>query len=176
MSDTTNTTATCRACGKPTDAAFAECNRCGADRSLAPSEPATSPPAATAPKGWGLAPAPGTRYHWSARAIYRDGTVDLLHDRQGIEGTASPEERKALCHWLDVVGLPLLRKLCAGRDAPSPRERHEVTVGNVNAPGYTLRANPNASAGYLYLSCAPDGTMYSPSPRAAKRNRARRTT
>ena len=130
------------------------------------------PEAGATPRGWGLHPAAGARFHWSARAIYRDGTVDLLWDRMGVEGQATEAERKALGAWLDDKAMPVLRALCLGEGAPYPSEDREVTV---RGDGYTLRANPRSSHGYLYLSAALDPTSTEPTPKAPRaRKRGRR--
>jgi hypothetical protein len=127
--------------------------------------------ALTVPKGWGLPPAPGARYHWSARAIYQRRTVDLLWDRMGVTGGCSDEERTALGHWLDDKALPYLRWLVAnGPDAPREDEQREIVV---RGDGFTLRANPMSSCGYLYLSATVDAASTEPTPIPEKK-RARR--
>ena len=103
-------------------------------------------------KGWGLHPRDGAAFHWSARAIFKDGTVDLLWDRQGIEGVSTEAERKTLCKWLDDKALPQLRALGKRHELPGTHEDRDVTV---RGDGYELRANPRSSYGYLYLSAAP---------------------
>jgi hypothetical protein len=114
---------------------------------------------ATAPRGWGLDCVEGTRYHWSARAIY---PVDLLWDRMAVEGDATEGERKALGAWLDNKALPYLRAWFAeGENVPYQSEDREVTV---SGDGYTLRASPRASHGYLYLSAAPDPSAQASGP------------
>jgi len=125
--------------------------------------PETCPREGTAPKGWGLFPLDGTRYHWSARAILdNDGGVDLLHDRMAVEGEASEDERKALGAWLDNHALPYLRaRFATCDDTPYQSECREITVkGN----GFILRADPRASYGYLYLSATVDPTATDPTP------------
>ncbi len=122
-----------------------------------------------APKGWGLTPPEGTRYHWSARAIYRDFAIDTLWDRSGIEGECSDEERAALIAWLDTVGFPALRAQVKS-EWLEPRERREISI---SGDGFRLRANPNASHGYLYLSAAPDPTATGPTPKPPPQKTAR---
>lgn len=117
----------------------------------------------TAAQGWGLPPAEGARYHWSARAIY---PVDLLWDRMAVEGEASEDERRALGRWLDDKALPYLRSLAAnGSTLPLQSDNQEIRV---SGDGYTLRANPRASYGYLYMSAAPDPSATGPTPKARK--------
>jgi hypothetical protein len=114
-------------------------------------------------QGWGLFPLDGTRYHWSARAIYGDGQIDLLWDRQAVEGDASPDERKALAAWLDEKALPYLRHMFkTGEDVPYSSECREITV---KGDGFTLRADPRASYGYLYLSATVDPSSVEPTPK-----------
>jgi hypothetical protein len=44
---------------------------------------------------WGLQPPPGASVAWGARAIFKDGGVDLLHDRQGMVGDKGAKESLA---------------------------------------------------------------------------------
>lgn len=105
---------------------------------------------------WGLTPTPGARYAWGARAIHKG--LETLYDRQGIDGEASEEERKALLSWLNERAMPLLRSM----DLPYPEESREVSI---SGDGFTLRADPRASHGYLYLSAAPDAEANMPTPK-----------
>ena len=115
----------------------------------------TTPAPAPCERGWGLAPEPGTRYHWSARTILADGGIDIVWDRTGMEGDYTAAERVALCAWLDVA-LPVLRSHAARSETfPHGSERREWLI---EGDGFRLRANPNASYGYLYLSAAPCAT------------------
>ncbi len=114
----------------------------------------------TAARGWGLAPVEGTRYHWSARAIY---PVDLLWDRMAVEGDASEDERKALGRWLDDQALPYLRATVT--EFLGQGDDMEIRA---SGDGFTLRANPRRSFGYLYLSAAPDPSATGPTPKAPK--------
>jgi hypothetical protein len=120
------------------------------------------------PRGWGLHASFGARYHWSARAIY---PVDLVWDRMSVEGEASPEERKALGAWLDNQALPYLRSIANGSELPAQSEDLEIRV---SGDGYTLRANPRGSYGYLYMSAAPDPSATGPTPKVVRAKDARR--
>jgi hypothetical protein len=104
---------------------------------------------------WGLVPTETARFAWGARAIHKG--VETVWDRQGIDGEATTEEKKALIIWLEKKALPLLRSM----DLPYPEEDREVQV---SGDGFTLRANPRASHGYLYLSAAPDASATMPTP------------
>ncbi len=124
------------------------------------------------PRGWGIPASDGVRFHWSARAIFRDGVLDLVWDRQGFEGTATDHEKTALSNWLNTKALPWLRA-CAkhGEDFPSEDESREITV---SGDGYVLRADPRSTCGYLYMSACvcPSATQPTPIydvPRAAKK-------
>ena len=127
--------------------------------------------AAPLARGWGLHATPGTAYHWSARAIYERGTtIDLLWDRMAIEGVATETERAAIGAWLDGKALPYLRMLASSYGAPEGSEDREIRV---SGDGFTLRANPRASYGYLYLSAAPDASATEPTPRMGPVNDSR---
>ena len=130
----------------------------------------------TAPlaQGWGLHPIPGVAYHWSARAIYESTngapSIDLVWDRMGIEGDVSDEDRAILGAWLDKHALPYLRTRFSSHDAPLCDEDEEIRI---SGDGFTLRANPRASYGYLYLSAAPDASATEPTPRMGPVNDSR---
>lgn len=69
----------------------------------------------------------------------------LLPDRMDCEGDEA--ETKALCAWLDKIGLPELRKrLCSEFVTP---ESHTIVA--VDDGAYQLQASPRRSFGYLYL-------------------------
>ena len=105
---------------------------------------------------WGLA-LPEGKNGWGARAIYRDGTIDLLHDRQGIRGDS--QELAALLTWLDEKALPTLRVMGKNEELPDPQEADEVKI---QGDGFILLANPRRSYGYLYLAAWPDESCSAP--------------
>lgn len=110
------------------------------------------------PKGWGLEPEGDPRFHWSARAILRDGVLDLLWDRAGVEGEASPNERESMAAWLNSKALPLLRA-----NLPDPSDSGTYAIeGDL----YRLRYSARRSFGYLYMSAtiAYDATQPTPLP------------
>jgi cytoskeleton bundling-enhancing protein CbeA-like protein len=95
---------------------------------------------------WGLPAPEGVKASWGARAIYKAPTgIELLWDRQSIDGLV--EERKELSGWINSKGLPGLKKLLK-KTYLDGSENHEVEF---KEDGYTIKANPRASYGYLYL-------------------------
>jgi len=130
--------------------------------------------ASSVARGWGLHPSADARFHWGARAILRDGVIDLVWDRQGVEGAAADHERTALAAWLNEKAMPWMRAYAKhGEDFPSGDEDREVSV---SGDGYKLRANPRSSYGYLYMSAEPcasasHATPTYPIPKSAKRTR-----
>lgn len=123
------------------------------------------------PKGWGLEARADAKFHWSARAIYQNRVVDLLWDRQSLEGHATAEESAMLQLWLDTKALPVLRARAERLELPASDDRGEVTI---EGDGYQLRANPNGSCGYLYLSAAPAPEATGPTPKARTKWKVRR--
>lgn len=91
--------------------------------------------------------------HWGARAIYEKyavrGTekfeygIDLLHDRQSVDGEMSKE----FSAWLNKVALPWLRKEVARVDLGTYSDKILV----LDEGDFRLEASPNASYGYLYI-------------------------
>jgi len=111
---------------------------------------------------WGLQATPGARYHWTARAIVEAAALCLVWDRQATIGEGTDEERAALTTWLNAHALPYMRAMVAdGDDFPQPDEDREVTI---SGDGFTLRANPRASYGYVYLSATADPSHPEPTP------------
>ena len=123
---------------------------------------------------WGY-PIDNAAVYWGARAIYtraeRGWAVDLVWDRSGTSGEATPAERKALGLWIDKRALPVLRAMAEAFELHGPDERGETVI---SGGGYTLRADPRRSYGYLYLVAYPDATATGPNPglRALKSARA----
>ena len=110
------------------------------------------------PKGWGLEPEGDPRFHWSARAILRDGVLDIVGDRANMEGESSPDERESMTAWLCHKALPLLR---ANLPDPSDNDTYSIE-GDL----YRLRYSARRSFGYLYMSAtiAYDATQPTPLP------------
>lgn len=105
---------------------------------------------------WGLQPPPDARIAWGARAIYKPtsdapgyATIDLLYDRQSADALheVTDAERKALANWIDRVGLPKLKRECRARYLTHDSMAEVV----IERDGYTLKASPRASHGYLYI-------------------------
>ena len=122
---------------------------------------------------WGLNPVPeGVTAAWGARAIYglehrrndyfNNGNrrktpkmetvaiIELLWDRQAMVG-GSDDERKALAAWVNKVGMDALRKTCALKYITAECDK---TV-EIHGGGYTIKASPRASYGYLYIAAYP---------------------
>lgn len=93
---------------------------------------------------WGIAPPEGVTVAFGARAILRNGQVDLLPDRMGFRGEPGPE-REALRTFLQTTGDKVIRRLGACAD-PGLRERL-VEIHD----GFMVAVNTNASHGYLYI-------------------------
>lgn len=100
---------------------------------------------------FGLKPPGDHRGWWGARAIYRDRSIDLLHDRQQFVG--DPNTCAALQAWLNETALPKLRALAAEFTLPSPEENGLVVI---SGGGFRLHASPRSSYGYLYIGAWDD--------------------
>ena len=102
--------------------------------------------------GWGLmvmAPDEAAA-KWGARAILRGSDIDLVHDRQSIEG--SPEARKKLVRWLNGTAFPagrtkLVRLIQNGEVRPDKGNRIVLYEDDTAK----LIADTHGSHGYLYI-------------------------
>ena len=107
---------------------------------------------------WGRKPSRETAYCWGARAIFlphdKRRCIDLLPNRQGMNGEHTPEQAKALVAWVNAKGLKALEPLVRGL----PTSSSEVCT--VEQDGFVLEACPNASYGYLYLCAYPDTKLF----------------
>ena len=121
-------------------------------------------------QAWGLTPPTNVTYAWGARAIYQNGTIDLLWDRQSMSGTCSEEERKELAAWLDDKALLYLRSLCRYGNGP---DGSSAEVVEVRGDGFTLLASPRKSYGYLYLGAWPDDSSTEGTPLPLIPNKAK---
>jgi len=90
---------------------------------------------------------------WSARAIFRDGQIDLLPDRQAstaVDGT----DPDAFHSWLSHTGMPAIRTLA------QPLRGSDTTTVETNDGDFHIEASPKQSHGYLYIAAwqigAPD--------------------
>jgi hypothetical protein len=88
---------------------------------------------------------PRQRY-WGARAIFQNGSFSMLPDRQGLDAPQGPETT-AFVTWLNCHALPWLRSEIA-RVGLTSSMNQELVLKQFK---YELRANPNASYGYLYI-------------------------
>lgn len=93
--------------------------------------------------------------YWGARAIFRpsqSNPIDLLHDRQSIDGVT-----EELLEWLNSIGLHLLRRHVLDLNTSDNKLVH-IKDGKFN-----IVANPNGSYGYLYIGAWfywPDNCVY----------------
>ena len=98
---------------------------------------------------WGLKAPEGVEVSWDARAIFRDGVIDLLPDRQSWAG----EDRKPLMGWLNSKGIAGIQNVCDDAYlAPESAETVSFREG-----GWLIKASPRASHGYLYLVAHKEG-------------------
>ena len=75
-----------------------------------------------------------------------DVDLDYLYDRKDCQGDDG--HKKALCTWLDLHGLKLLRKALV-KQGIDPADEQVITLSE---SVYTLRASPRKSYGYLYVT------------------------
>jgi len=87
---------------------------------------------------------------WGARAILQNGFVDLIPDRQGM-GFSDDLAKHSLAVWLGTQGLAWL-----GRIAKQMRG-DESKLYEHDDEGFHIRANTNASHGYVYIAAWVDG-------------------
>lgn len=98
---------------------------------------------------------------WGARAIFETHHdrftgkctryIDLVWDRQAMVAGEQPEAAvSAFTKWINEKALPWLRKE-VNRRAVEPSDSTELVFQDGL---YELRANPNASYGYLYIGAA----------------------
>ena len=88
----------------------------------------------------------GVRASWEARANYKAGYIDLVHDRQSWTGKRT-KARKALAAWINGVGLAGIREVC--RETYLPGDSAKTVT--FSEGGFVLKASPRQSYGYLYL-------------------------
>ena len=89
----------------------------------------------------------GVRASWEARANYKAGYIDLVHDRQSWTGDKRTKARKALLAWLNGVGLSGIREVC--RETYLLADSAETVA--YREGGFVIKASPRQSYGYLYL-------------------------
>ena len=93
---------------------------------------------------------PGLVAMWAARAIYSvkpEPYIDILPDRQCMYGAHQSPNARALCDWLNTEGIKGLQAICRDLDICP----HETRVVEFSSKGFTIKGNPNASYGYLYI-------------------------
>lgn len=112
---------------------------------------------------------------WGARAILRDGFVDLLWDRQSAEGS-DEGTRKVFCERVNKV-LPVVRakvkELCSAWRGMRPNEQEVFVL--YEDDGIVVKGDTRASYGYLYLvayakpgDAAWDSVCKAPAPKVPK--------
>lgn len=83
---------------------------------------------------------------WGARAILKDGEIDVLPDRRSVWGNGETEVSKGfsdLVHWIDKKGLKLVEKLDLN---PREGKLHYIEDGKFRG-----LADTRGSCGYVYL-------------------------
>ncbi len=114
------------------------------------------------------------RAAWGARAILRDGCVDLLHDRQGSAG--DDEDRRVFCKRVDAV-LPVVlakvKELCSAWHGMRHDEQNVFVL--YEDDGVVVKGDTRASYGYLYIvayakagDAAWDSICNAPTPKPPK--------
>ena len=96
---------------------------------------------------WDQAPEKGPA--WGARAIFSDGYVDLLHDRQ--DRREMDKEFAGRINRLLPEAKKQAKSLMYTSLAPSAREVVTLAEGE----GIVIKASTRASYGYLYLIAYP---------------------
>jgi hypothetical protein len=94
---------------------------------------------------WGRSAPEGTNNvaAWGARAIFANGCIDLLPDRQGAAGDQAA--LNDLIAWVNKIGLPYLREEVV------KVSRSSSEVVNRDDSAYHIEASPQSSHGYLYI-------------------------
>ncbi len=106
---------------------------------------------------FGYPPVENNVLNWGARAIYQRGTLDFLPDRQQFseyKGGKHKELRQAMADAFNQIILPRLKEFLPYMPGHSG-EFVELVFDFPAGPGddkLVLRACPNSSHGYLYLS------------------------
>ena len=96
--------------------------------------------------------------YFGARAIFSRGSVDILPDRKmstllpGDEKiiAAAGDDYRALrfLEWIELVGLPYIRKETANLDQSSDK------IVKLVEGRFSIHASPQSSCGYLYIGAA----------------------
>ena len=109
---------------------------------------------------------------WNARAIFESSSdpkqvmVDIVQDRQGVEGKMIDADRKDLTKWLVDKAFTLLREQLAARGV---QESDKCTIIVNDAPFY-MYADPNSSHGYLYIAAWKEEPCDNAKPNAPSTN------
>ena len=108
----------------------------------------------TAKLRWGLRSVEQADYLavWGARATFAEGELYFMPDRQEHIGDTVPV--CALTNWINDTALSALKKYI--KETNWSNDSKEVYTLNDNL--FTLKASPNGSYGYMYLTATLRGT------------------
>ena len=103
---------------------------------------------------WGLRPVEQADYLavWGARATFSEGELYFMPDRQEHIGDTVPV--CALTNWINDTALSALKKYI--KETNWSNDSKEIFTLNDNL--FTLKASPNGSHGYMYLTATLQGT------------------
>ena len=103
---------------------------------------------------WGLRPVEQADYLavWGARATFAEGELYFMPDRQEHIGDTVPV--CALTNWINDTALSALKKYI--KETNWSNDSKEVYT--LNDSLFTLKASPNGSYGYMYLTATLRGT------------------
>ena len=102
---------------------------------------------------WGLHPIEQADYLavWGARATFSEGELYFMPDRQEAIGDVVPVN--TLANWLNDTALPALKQHI--KETSWSNDSKEVYTHNDRL--FTLKASPNGSYGYMYLTATLQG-------------------
>ena len=103
---------------------------------------------------WGLRSVEQADYLavWGARATFAEGELYFMPDRQEHIGDTVPV--CALTNWINDTALSALKKYI--KETNWSNDSKEIFTLNDNL--FTLKASPNGSYGYMYLTATLQGT------------------
>lgn len=108
---------------------------------------------------FGLAPPPGTPFHWDGRATMtlapegkHNYMIAIEAQRQHVIG-GSAELQHRLVSWVFTVGVAMLVRMLK-QEWVDPDEDHMVEVRD-EVTGFFMRGNPKGSNGHIYMCAGP---------------------